>query len=609
MSGTFITAAALICGLLSCVRASRSVRMERYFSKQNSVVWAVCNPDKPEIYLPADAAVQHMNRGQARDLLLRDIDAIAYHEAGYLVATMPANSEELKHFSCEVSRIAVKYGIRNDEVLRLFKIIDSVREEMVVMQRYPGISSGFRQLVADCHDVGGMAYCRPVPGENHEQHKLDRFQLFVLLYVRFKFTGCSALEPDELAARYDLTDLIGNDRVSKIEGLISKSVSIGEFNDGRNLFNTEQVLNILDNMLDLLSLRISTETDQPGSGLRTTGCSEGILDDVAGHSEPADGNIDSSVQINSEQKSEAERLRKSQPEGNTVHWDPSRGDFWILDQIISPVIGDAVIKAATSDDGSSDPVPVKSSSASKQTGKYCLVDQQSNWNPPIVRGSALLRQTLIRKVSDTLLVRTGSISSHKLVKAYMASMAGRSYDDCYRTIGIPKDLGHDFDVIVDTSSPMMGQLGITAITAAWTMWKTLFGVKNTTVRMTGFSDSVTELIPVRTKQTLRQIAECAAGWGETRTDLAVRESTYSLMKRHGRDKVQIIITGSGTNNIEDTARALRDAKARGIRTILVGIGTAQVDSYSEICRSVSVSESDLISTLIKEVGNEIQRKK
>ena len=147
-----------------------------------------------------------------------------------------------------------------------------------------------------------------------------------------------------------------------------------------------------------------------------------------------------------------------------------------------------------------------------------------------MRGSALLRQTLIRKVSDTLLVRTGSISSHKLVKAYMASMAGRSYDDCYRTIGIPKDLGHDFDVIVDTSSPMMGQLGITAITAAWTMWKTLFGVKNTTVRMTGFSDSVTELIPVRTKQTLRQIAECAAGWGETRTDLAEKILTAYTVK-------------------------------------------------------------------------------
>ena len=597
------------------VKENRYVRAER-----DALAWSVCDPQYAEIDTPSEAALGLLPK-EKRDTY----GSLELHEILHLLLTMCPTVRDHMEQQAYLHDWAKRLGMSADEFHRFFNVVEDPRIERAGVCERPGRERGFHNLVAAMWLAGDMNYS-PKPAQSGELKNV--LQQYLLLHARCKYHKVTEMDADDLAARQDLEDMIGSDKVKEINGLLHDIVMTGVIGDGKVLDNTKHVMDQLAKILTIAGVNNQQgQSDSSNSQQSQAGDQSQQGDQQSsGQGEPQDGGSDadsSDGEPDDETQAEADSLRTGNGTGKSVvKWDPdaSMSEGTQLAKDLAKDLADAVAKAERQADKEGTMSEV---SAESTSGRTEVKDAQPNdTNLPVENGQTvrpadpsfegaqmfkarLTQQTLQRRSFET-----GGIK--KWAKAYRQSLTGiKPTADTRRTMSLSQDRGHDVDILLDGSGSMSrdGKRDA-AITAAWGIHHALLGVPNVTARVLSFrgvvSDTVETIIPVRGRAAFAEAVAKYTVRGGTPTAEAVVESTKGLLSRPGKAKLMLIVTDGAADSPDSCRRAIVRAKRMGIRVVMLGImAGGATDSYKDICPVVDVKPDSLRVEMLRQLAKNI----
>lgn len=615
-------------GFLHEAQTQCRVTVKRYTQpSHDAAAWSVCDPSQAEIDTPSEAALALLPK-EKRDTY----GALELHEILHLLLTMcptvgehVQQQEYLRDWAGRLNMGAVEFH-------RFFNVVEDPRIERAGVCERPGRERGFHSLVLAMWLSGDMNYS-PAPAQSGEVK--NALQQYLLLHARCKYHKVTEMDADDLAARQDLEDIIGADKVREINRLLHDIIMTGRVGDGKVLENTKHVMDQLAQILQLAGVGQNSQQDQSGQGQQSQN------QQGQGQSQSGDGQSDSSNSQQSQagdQQSQGQQGQQGQPaegepdaqtqadadslrvgNGNgqsVVKWDPdaSMSEGTQLAKDLQKDLADAVAKAEqqANSEGTMSEVSAESVNGHTETGDAKPDDGNLPGGKalpdPVFEGGQLFKARLTQQTLARRSFETGGIK--KWAKAYRQSLTGiKPTADTRRNMTLSKDRGHDVDILLDASGSM-GRNGKrdAAITAAWGIHHALLGVPNVTARVLSFSgvivDEVKTIIPVRGRASFTEAVKKYTVRGGTPTAEAVVESTKGLLSRPGKAKLMLIVTDGAADNPDSCRKAIVRAKRMGIRVVMIGIdGVAS--TYKDICPVVNVEPDQLRAELFRQLAKNI----
>ena len=627
-------------GFLHTAQTQCRVTVKRYTTpSHDAAAWSVCDPAHAEIDTPSEAALGLLSK-EKRDTY----GSLELHEILHLLLTMCPNVRDHMEQQAYLHDWAKKLGMEVGEFHRFFNVVEDPRIERAGVQERPGRERGFHNLVAAMWLAGDMNYS-PKPAQSGKVKNV--LQQYLLLHARCKYHKVTEMDADDLAARQDLEDMIGADKVREINGLLHDIIMTGHIGDNKVLDNTKHVMDQLAKVLQLAGVngqqdqqsgqgQDSQSQGQQSQGQQSQGQqsgqsqSQGQSDSSnsqqsqgqqsSGQGEPQDGGSDadsSDGEPDDETQAEADSLRTGNGTGKSVvNWDPdaSMSEGTQLARDLAKDLADAVAKAERQADkeGTLSEVSAESTSGHTETGDAKADDDNLPGGrvlpDPIFEGGAMFKARLTQQTIARRSFETGGIK--KWAKAYRQSLTGiKPTADTRRTMTLSNDRGHDVDILLDASGSMSrdGKRDA-AITAAWGIHHALLGVPNVTARVLSFSgviaDEVKTIIPVRGRASFTEAVKKYTVRGGTPTAEAVVESTKGLLQRPGKAKLMVIVTDGAADNPDSCRKAIVRAKRMGIRVVMLGINGVAY-TYKDICPVVDVKPDSLRAEMLRQLAKNI----
>lgn len=626
-------------GFLHTVQIQCRVTVKRYTTpSHDAAAWSVCDPSQAEIDTPSEAALGLLPK-EKRDTY----GSLELHEILHLLLTMCPNVRDHMEQQEYLRQWAKKLGMGDVEFHRFFNVVEDPRIERAGVCERPGREKGFHNLVAAMWLSGDMNYS-PAPAQSGEVKNV--LQQYLLLHARCKYHCVTEMDADDLAARQDLEDMIGQDKVKRINHLLHEIIMTGRVGDNKVLDNTKRVMDLLAEILMTAGVNGQQSQDQQsgqgqdsqsqgqqsqnqqGQGQSQSDSSNGQQSQSgdqsqagdqsqdqqsSGQGEPQDGEPDAQTQA------DADDLRCGPDARSVVNWDAdaSMSEGTQLAKDLQKDLDKAVAEAErqADKDGTMSEVSAESVNGRTETGDAKADDGNlpdgKALPDPVFEGGQLFKARLTQQTLARRSFETGGIK--KWAKAYRQSLTGiRPTADTRRTMTLSKDRGHDVDILLDASGSM-GRNGKrdAAITAAWGIHHALLGVPNVTARVLSFSgviaDEVKTIIPVRGRASFTEAVKKYTVRGGTPTAEAVVESTKGLLSRPGKAKLMVIVTDGAADNPETCRKAIVRAKRMGIRVVMIGImAGGSTYSYKDICPVVSVEDvAQLRAEMLRQLAKNI----
>jgi len=626
-------------GFLHAAQTQCRVAVKRYTTpSHDAAAWSVCDPQHAEIDTPSEAALGLLPK-EKRDTY----GSLELHEILHLLLTMCPNVRDHMAQQAYLHDWAKKLGMGAVEFHRFFNVVEDPRIERAGVCERPGRERGFHNLVAAMWLSGDMNYS-PAPARSGEVKNV--LQQYLLLHARCKYHKVTEMDADDLAARQDLEDIIGADKVKEINRLLHDIIMTGVIGDGKVLENTKHVMDQLAQILQLAGVGQGqqSQNQQSGQGQDSQSQNQQSQNQQSGQgqSQSQQGQSDSSnsQQSQDQQSSGQGEPDEGEPDAQTqadaddlrcgpetarsvVNWNPdaSMSEGSQLAKDLAKDLADAVAKAERQADKEGTLSEVSAESTSGHTEVKDAQPDDSNLPvengqtvrpaDPSFEGAALFKARLTQQTLERRSFETGGIK--KWAKAYRQSMTGiRPTADTRRTMTLSNDHGHDVDILLDGSGSMNrdGKRDA-AITAAWGIHHALLGVPKVTARVISFRspvhDTVETIIPVHGRASFADAVAKYTVRGSTPTAEAVVESTKGLLQRPGKAKLMLIVTDGAADNPDSCRKAIVRAKRMGIRVVMIGImaGSA-TDSYKDICPVVAVEDiAQLRAEMLRQLAKNI----
>ena len=609
-------------GFLHTAQTKCRVAVKRYTTpSHDAAAWSVCDPAQAEIDTPSEAALGLLPK-EKRDTY----GSLELHEILHLLLTMCPTVRDHMEQQAYLRDWAKKLGMDAGEFHRFFNVVEDPRIERAGVCERPGRERGFHNLVAAMWLSGDMNYS-PKPAQSGDVKNV--LQQYLLLHARCKYHKVTEMDADDLAARQDLEDMIGADKVKEINRLLHDIIMTGRVGDNKVLDNTKHVMDQLAKILTIAGVNNQQgqgQQSQQGQGQQSQGQqSQGQSGDgqsdssnsqqSQGQGEPAEGEPDAQTQA------DADDLRCGNGTGKSVvNWDPdaSMSEGTQLAKDLAKDLADAVAKAERQADkeGTLSEVSAESVNRRTETGDAKADDgnlpvengQTVRPADPSFEGGQLFKARLTQQTLARRSFETGGIK--KWAKAYRQSLTGvKPTADTRRTMTLSQDRGHDVDILLDASGSMSrdGKRDA-AITAAWGIHHALLGVPNVTARVLSFSgviaDEVKTIIPVRGRASFAEAVAKYTVRGGTPTAEAVVESTKGLLQRPGKAKLMVIVTDGAADNTDSCRKAIVRAKRMGIRVVMLGINGVAY-TYKDICPVVDVKPDSLKAEMFRQLAKNI----
>ena len=635
-------------GFLHAAQTQCRVTVNRYVQLlRQAAAWSVCDPAHAEIDTPSEAALALLPK-EKRDTY----GSLELHEILHLLLTMCPNVRDHMEQQEYMRDWAKRLGMSAGDFHRFFNVVEDPRIERAGVNERPGREKGFHDLVLAMWLSGDMNYS-PKPAQSGEVKNV--LQQYLLLHARCRYHKVTEMDPDDLAARQDLEDMIGADKVKEINRLLHDIIMTGRIGDGKVLENTKHVMDQLAKILTIAGVGQDSQSQgqQSGQGQDSQqsdqsqnqqGQGQGQSDSSrqgdqqsqgqdsqqsdqsqgqdsqqsSGQGEPADHEPDAQTQA------DADDLRCGNDTGRSVvNWDPdaSMSEGSQLAKDLQKDLADAVAEAErqANKEGTMSEVSAESTNGNTEVrdarpdAANLPVKNGQTVRPadPLFEGAALFKARLTQQTLKRRSFETGGVK--KWAKAYRQSLTGiKPTADTRRTMTLSQDRGHDVDILLDGSGSMNRDgKRMAAITAAWGIHHALLGVPNVTARVVSFHspvhDTVETIVPVRGRASFAEAAAKYTVCGCTPTTEAVVESTKGLLSRPGKAKLMLIITDGAADNPDSCRRAIVRAKRMGIRVVMIGImAGGATDYYKDICPVVEVDDIDrLRAEMLRQLAKNI----
>ena len=621
-------------GFLHTAQTQCRVTVKRYTTpSHDAAAWSVCDPAQAEIDTPSEAALALLSK-EKRDTY----GSLELHEILHLLLTMCPSIRDHMEQQAYMRDWAKKLGMGDVEFHRFFNVVEDPRIERAGVNERPGRERGFHDLVLAMWLAGDMNYS-PAPAQSGEVKNV--LQQYLLLHARCKYHKVTEMDADDLAARQDLEDMIGADKVKEINRLLHDIIMTGNVGDGKVLDNTKHVMDQLAKILIIAGVNGQQGQDSQSQGQQSQnqsgdGQSDQSQQGDSQQSQAGDQQSQAGDQSQGQQGQPAEGEPDAQTQAyaddlrcgpettrSVVKWDPdaSMSEGTQLAKDLAKDLQQAVDKAEAEaqKQGTMSEVSAESTSGHtevKDAQPYdgnLPVENGQTVHPadPSFEGAQLFKARLTQQTLARRSFETGGIK--KWAKAYRQSLTGiKPTADTRRTMTLSKDRGHDVDILLDASGSMgRGGKRDAAITAAWGIHHALLGVPNVTARVISFSgiiaDEVKTIIPVRGRASFTEAVKKYTVRGGTPTAEAVVESTKGLLSRPGKAKLMLVVTDGAADNPETCRKAIVRAKRMGIRVVMIGImaGSA-TDSYKDICPVVEVEDiAQLRAEMLRQLAKNI----
>ena len=582
----------------------------------------------PWIKIPSDRVLRQMPEEVRRKVL-----ALVLHELLHMLETL-CSPAEMKQVMALESAIGAETGVGADAVHQLHNVFEDGRIERTSYSWRPGFELDFHDLVFGFWQKGDMVY-HALPAKSTAP-VLDRLMLFALLYIRCKYHAVDEMRPDVFAARADLVQLTSEQAVSQVESIMDTAVMTGAFNDGKNFENQKTTHELVRQAMLAVGLKADpNQQSQPQS--QSQDSDEGQGGEGAG--EPQDDQQSESDSDSQPQQSRSGQGQqsKSQSKGRGMG-KPSDEEQDDADHLRSSASAKATDLSKTDNLGQSCAESAKDMAHEMSKAQAsAIADEQKNggmdkaeaarmlsmlgkvilspaadsnlmdgvdYDTPHVRGAqSFLRKTVFEK---------GVLDPRRLTKAYTAGMLGKTQADVYKKFTVKHDHGHDVDIVIDASGSMCGQSQYLAAKAAWSAWHAVFGLPDTTVRVTEFGGGsehdVRELIPVRRSASFKEMCRRYEIIGSTPTHLGVLESIKNLLSRPGMNKLMLVVTDGAPDELDWTRQSLVSARKAGIEVVTLFIGGCGVNipQFKDVCKCVDVpNEEELQQRMLEEIARVI----
>ena len=618
----------LINNQLARMGSSSHVRVVRADNLPNGAA-AVSHMDArdPWIKIPSDRVIQQMP-----DEVRRKVLALVLHELLHMLETL-CSPAEMKQVMALESTIGAETGVGADKVHELHNVFEDGRIERTSYSWRPGFELDFHDLVFGFWQRGDMVY-HALPA-NSPAPVLDRLELFALLYIRCKYHAVDEMRPDVFATRADLVQLTSEQAVSQVESIMDTAVMTGSFNDGKNFENQKTIHELVRQALLAVGLKADpNQQSQPQSQDDQQSDSDGQGEGESQDSDQSESDSQSQSQSQSkggeskgmgkpsdEEQDDADHLRSSASAKVT---DLSKTDN--LGQSCAESAKDmaremskaqAQVIADERKNGGMD--KAEASRMLRTLGKVILspasdsnLRDGADYDTPHVRGAQSFRAKLVGDCLRKTVYERGVLDPRRLTKAYTAGMLGKTQADVYKKFAVKHDHGHDVDIVIDASGSMCGSSQYLAAKAAWSAWHAVFGLPDTTVRVTEFGGGsdhdVRELIPVRRSASFKEMCRRYEIIGSTPTHLGVLESTKNLLSRPGMNKLMLVVTDGAPDELDWTRQSLVSARKAGIEVVTIFIGGCgfNIPQFKDVCKCVDVpNEEELQQRMLEEIARVI----
>lgn len=597
----------------------------------------------PWIKIPSDRVLKQMPEEVRRKVL-----ALVLHELLHMLETLCSPAEMKQVMQLEFT-IGAETGVGADKVHELHNVFEDGRIERTSYSWRPGFELDFHDLVFGFWQKGDMVY-HALPAKSTAP-VLDRLELFALLYIRCKYHAVDEMRPDVFAARADLVQLTSEQAVSQVESIMDTAVMTGSFNDGQNFENQKLTHELVRQALLAVGLKADpnqqsqsqqdqqSQDEQSGGGEGGEGepqdsdQSESDSDSQSQQSQSGQGQQSKSKsqskggeskgmgKPSDEEQDDADHLRSSASAKAT---DLSKNDN--LGQSCAESAKDmaremskAQAQAITDEQKNGGMDKAEASRMLRMLGKVILspaadsnLRDGADYDTPHVRGAQSFRAKLVGDCLRKTVFEKGVLDPRRLTKAYTAGMLGKTQADVYKKFTVRYDHGHDVDIVIDASGSMVGSSQYLAAKAAWSAWHAVFGLPDTTVRVTEFGgDSehdVRELIPVRRSASFKEMCRRYEIIGSTPTHLGVLESTKSLLSRPGMNKLMLVVTDGAPDETDWTRQSLVSARKAGIEVVTLFIGGCgfNIPQFKDVCKCVDVpNEEALQQRMLEEIARVI----
>ena len=583
----------------------------------------------PWIKIPSDKVIN-----QLPDEVRRRVLALVLHELLHMLETL-CSPDDMKQIMQLESTIGAETGVGADKVHELHNVFEDGRIERTSYSWRPGFELDFHDLIFGFWQKGDMVY-HALPA-NSPAPVLDRLELFGLLYVRCKFHKVDEMRPDVFAVRADLVQLTSESAVQQVESIMDTAVMTGKFNDGLNFDHQKTTHELVRQALLAVGLKAdpnqqsqsqSRDDQQSDSG---EGQGEGEpqdsdqseSDSQSQQSQSKGGESKGMGKPSDEEQDDADHLRASASAKAT---DLSKTDN--LGQSCAESAKDmarelskAQAQAIADEQKNGGMDKAEASRMLRTLGKVILSPASDSnlmggvdYDTPHVRGAQSFRAKLVGDCLRKTVFEKGVLDPRRLTKAYTAGMLGKTQADVYKKFTVKHDHGHDVDIVIDASGSMCGSSQYLAAKAAWCMWHAVFGLPDTTVRVTEFGGGsehdVRELIPVRRSASFKEMCRRYEIIGSTPTHLGVLESVRSLLGRPGMNKLMLVVTDGAPDEIDWTRQSLVSARKAGIEVVTIFIGGCgfNIPQFKDVCKCVDVpNEEELQQRMLEEIARVISK--
>ena len=582
----------------------------------------------PWIKIPSDRVLKQMP-----DEVRRKVLALVLHELLHMLETL-CTPDEMKQVMKLEESIGQETGTSADAVHQLHNVFEDGRIERTSYSWRPGFELDFHDLVFGFWQKGDMVY-HALPAKSPTP-VLDRLMLFSLLYIRCKFHKVDEMRPDVFAARADLVQLTSESAVQQVESIMDTAVMTGSFNDGKNFENQKLTHGLVRQAMLAVGLKADpNQQSQPQSQNQQSQDSDSQSGDGQGEGQDSDSQqseSDSQSQSkgseskgmgkpSDEEQDDADHLRSSASAKET---DLSKNDN--LGQSCTESAKDmahemskAQAQAIADERKNGGMDKAEAARMLRMLGKVILSPAADSnlmdgvdYDTPHVRGAQSFRAKLVGDCLRKTVFEKGVLDPRRLTKAYTAGMLGKTQADVYKKFTVKHDHGHDVDIVIDASGSMTGSSQYLAAKAAWSAWHTVFGLPDTTVRVTEFGGGsdhdVRELIPVRRSASFKEMCRRYEIIGSTPTHLGVLESVRSLLSRPGMNKLMLVVTDGAPDELDWTRQSLVSARKAGIEVVTIFIGGCgfNIPQFKDVCKCVDVPDLEALEQkMLEEIARVI----
>ena len=589
----------------------------------------------PWIKIPSDRVIKQMP-----DEVRRKVLALVLHELLHMLETL-CSPGDMKQVMAIESAIGAETGVGADKVHQLHNVFEDGRIERTSYSWRPGFELDFHDLVFGFWQKGDMVY-HALPA-NSPAPVLDRLMLFSLLYVRCKYHSVDEMRPDVFAVRADLVQLTSEQAVSQVESIMDTAVMTGSFNDGKNFENQKTTHELVRQALLAVGLK-ADPNQQSQSQPQDSGEGQGEGEPQDSDQSDSDSQSQSQPQSKDSESKDSES-KDSESKGMGKPSDEEQDD---ADHLRSSASAKATDLSKTDNLGQSCAESAKDMAREMSKAQaQAIADEQKNggmdkaeasrmlrmlgkvilspasdsnlrsgedYDTPHVRGAQSFRARLVGDCLRKTVFEKGVLDPRRLTKAYTAGMLGKTQADVYKKFTVKHDHGHDVDIVIDASGSMCGSSQYLAAKAAWSAWHAVFGLPDTTVRVTEFGGGsehdVRELIPVRRSASFKEMCRRYEIIGSTPTHLGVLESTKSLLSRPGMNKLMLVVTDGAPDELDWTRQSLVSARKAGIEVVTIFIGGCgfNIPQFKDVCKCVDVpNEEELQQRMLEEIARVISK--